>query len=346
MLDRPQRPDPPRTRRVRRLQRARQQRPRHRRDRPRHPAGADQHPGGAARRDRPLDPRAIPASSATASPRTRRTPLGSRSRYSAACRRSVSAVTVMAAGAPRQIMNEWTTEPEEILETFAAEMRANMRHYSIWPATTPSIIPQQLREHLQAAGWSKTDIAEFIHERARIHRREWADVGKGAVVRDRGDSDLSRAGIARSAAGHRRRRAGRRLRRRHPALARPQEPRRDRWPSAPVSTANRRRTETPPTSGARAWTFEVLDPTNEAAPPVGQLGAAPGARCAARPSASSPTARKAPRASSPISTGCCASDFGVANVVTRVKSNYSAPADGTSSAEIANWDAVVTGIGD
>ena len=40
--------------------------------------------------------------------------------------RAASAVTVMAAGAPRQIMNEWTTKPEEILETFAAEMRANI----------------------------------------------------------------------------------------------------------------------------------------------------------------------------------------------------------------------------
>jgi len=100
----------------------------------------------------------------------------------------VSAVTVMAAGAPRQIMNEWTTNPEEILETFAAEMRANMRHYSIWPGNYVLIIPPQLREHLQAAGWSKTDIAAFIHQRARIHRREWADAGKGAVVRDRGDT--------------------------------------------------------------------------------------------------------------------------------------------------------------
>ena len=63
----------------------------------------------------------------------------------------VSAVTVMAAGAPRQIMNEWTTEPEEILETFAAEMRANMRHYSIWAGNYALIIPKQLREHLQAA---------------------------------------------------------------------------------------------------------------------------------------------------------------------------------------------------
>jgi hypothetical protein len=100
----------------------------------------------------------------------------------------LSAVTVMAAMAPRQIMNEWTTKPEEILETFAAEMRANLRHYSIHPGNYALIIPKQLREHLQAAKWSKTDIANFIHERARIHRREWADVGKGAVVRDRGDS--------------------------------------------------------------------------------------------------------------------------------------------------------------
>ncbi|MBX3499324.1 MAG: hypothetical protein KF889_07765 [Alphaproteobacteria bacterium] len=102
--------------------------------------------------------------------------------------REASAVTVMAAGAPRQIMNEWTTKPEEILETFAAEMRANLRHYSIHPGNYALIIPRQLREHLQTANWSKSDIAAFIHERARIHRREWADVGKGNVVRDRGDS--------------------------------------------------------------------------------------------------------------------------------------------------------------
>ncbi len=100
----------------------------------------------------------------------------------------VSAVTVMAAGAPRQIMNEWTTEPKEILETFAAEMRANLRHYSLHAGNYALIVPKQLREHLQAAGWTKADIADFIHERARIPRREWADVGKGAVVRDRGDS--------------------------------------------------------------------------------------------------------------------------------------------------------------
>ena len=94
----------------------------------------------------------------------------------------------MAAGAPRQIMNEWTTKPEEILETFASEIRANMRHYSIWPGNYAIVVPKQLRDHLQAANWSKQDMAEYIFERARIHRREWAEVGKASIVRDRGDS--------------------------------------------------------------------------------------------------------------------------------------------------------------
>ncbi|MEM6703081.1 MAG: hypothetical protein AAF690_10265 [Acidobacteriota bacterium] len=99
----------------------------------------------------------------------------------------VSAVTAVAAGAPRQLMNEWTEEPEEILETFAAEMRANMRHYSIWPGNYTIVVPPQLRRHLEGAGWSKRDVARFVFERAQIHRRDWARAGKGAVVRDKGD---------------------------------------------------------------------------------------------------------------------------------------------------------------
>src|SRR5262249_28037242 len=58
----------------------------------------------------------------------------------------VAAVTVMAAMAPRQVMNEWTTDPREILETFAAEMRANQRHYSIYGGNYVVVIPKQLRE--------------------------------------------------------------------------------------------------------------------------------------------------------------------------------------------------------
>ena len=102
--------------------------------------------------------------------------------------KGTSSVTVMAAMAPRQIMNEWTHAPEEILETFAAEMRANQRHYSIYGGNSVVVIPKQLRDILQAAGWSKADVGRFLYERARIKRAEWGDVGKGAVVRDRGES--------------------------------------------------------------------------------------------------------------------------------------------------------------
>lgn len=102
-----------------------------------------------------------------------------------------SAVTVMAAGAPRQLMNEWTTQPEEILETFVAEMKANMRHYSIWPGNYAIVVPPQLRAHFEAAGWSKADIRSYVFEHARIRRRDWAECGKGAVVGDRGDREYA-----------------------------------------------------------------------------------------------------------------------------------------------------------
>ncbi|MEM7324246.1 MAG: hypothetical protein AAF531_14245, partial [Actinomycetota bacterium] len=103
----------------------------------------------------------------------------------------VSAVTVFAAMAPRQIMNEWTTDPEEILDTFVAEIKANMRHYSIWAGNYALVVSPQLRHHFEEAGWSKRRIQEHVHRHARVHRREWADVGKGSVVLDKGDRDYA-----------------------------------------------------------------------------------------------------------------------------------------------------------
>src|SRR6059036_2592464 len=97
-----------------------------------------------------------------------------------------SAVTVMAAGAPRQIMNEWTHDPEEILETFAAEMRHNMLTYSVWAGNYALIIPKQLRELIVAAGWHKHDIREYIYRAARVLRGDWATVGKANIVHRRG----------------------------------------------------------------------------------------------------------------------------------------------------------------
>ena len=93
-----------------------------------------------------------------------------------------SAVTVMAAGAPRQIMNEWTADPEQILETFAAEMRHNMLTYSVWAGNYVLVIPKQLRDLLVAAGWQKRDIREYIFRSARVVRSDWATVGKANIV--------------------------------------------------------------------------------------------------------------------------------------------------------------------
>jgi hypothetical protein len=93
-----------------------------------------------------------------------------------------SAVTVLAAGSSHQLMNEWTREPRELLETYAATMRANLLTYSIWAGNYAIVVGPQHREVLQAAGWSKRDVREFIHERARVTRGEWRSVGKGAVV--------------------------------------------------------------------------------------------------------------------------------------------------------------------
>ena len=102
-----------------------------------------------------------------------------------------SSVTVMAAGAPRQFMNEWTTRPEEILDTAVAEIRANMRHYSIWPGNYALVLPPQLRAHFDAAKWTKADVRAYVFEHARVRRDEWASVGKGSVVGDRGEREYA-----------------------------------------------------------------------------------------------------------------------------------------------------------
>jgi hypothetical protein len=101
----------------------------------------------------------------------------------------VSSVTAVAAMAPRQIMNEWTTDPEEICDTIAAEIRANQLHYSIWAGNYTVVVPGQLRQHFNDAGWSKADIRNYVFQKARVKRGEWAGVGKGSVVKDRADRE-------------------------------------------------------------------------------------------------------------------------------------------------------------
>jgi hypothetical protein len=94
----------------------------------------------------------------------------------------VSAVTVLGAGSPHQIMNEWTREPKEILDTYAAAIRANMLTYSIWPGNYFIVVPKQHRQVFAAAGWNRKDVREYVHECARVRRGEWRTVGKAAVA--------------------------------------------------------------------------------------------------------------------------------------------------------------------
>ena len=92
-------------------------------------------------------------------------------------------------------------------------------------------------------------------------------------------------------------------------------------------------------------TFRVLDPTPGAAPPVGKLA----------PRLDTLKGKKVGF----ISNGkegtkgffrhleqILKDDYGVAEVVFRTKSNYSAPADRHIADEIKTWDAVVSGLGD
>jgi len=93
-----------------------------------------------------------------------------------------SAVTVMSVESPHQVMNEWTHDPREILDTYAAAIRANMLTYSIWEGNYAIVVPKQHRQTFVAAGWGKREIREYVYETAHVKRTEWRTVGKAAVA--------------------------------------------------------------------------------------------------------------------------------------------------------------------
>jgi hypothetical protein len=104
-----------------------------------------------------------------------------------------SAVTVMAVESPHQIMNEWTHEPREILDTYAAAIRANMLTYSIWEGNYALVVPKQHRQIFAAARWTKREIRQYIFETARVARRDWRSVGKAAVAGRKDEDTIYRA---------------------------------------------------------------------------------------------------------------------------------------------------------
>jgi hypothetical protein len=99
----------------------------------------------------------------------------------------------MAVESPHQIMNEWTHDPREILDTYAAAIRANMLTYSIWEGNYAMVVPRQHRQIFAAAQWSKRDIRHYVYEAARVTRRQWRSVGKTAVAGRRDEERVYRA---------------------------------------------------------------------------------------------------------------------------------------------------------
>ena len=104
-----------------------------------------------------------------------------------------SAVTVMQVESPHQIMNEWTHDPKDILDTYAAAVRSNMLTYSIWEGNYAFVIAKQHREIFAAAGWNKQDIREYTFEAATVKRGEWRLVGKAAVAGRKDEAQVYRA---------------------------------------------------------------------------------------------------------------------------------------------------------
>jgi hypothetical protein len=91
--------------------------------------------------------------------------------------------------------------------------------------------------------------------------------------------------------------------------------------------------------------FRVLDPTAEKTAPVGKM--APRLdTLAGKTIGFISNGKKGTKGFFDHLDRILREEYGVADVVMRTKSNYSAPADPQIVAEIRRWDAVVSGIGD
>ena len=91
--------------------------------------------------------------------------------------------------------------------------------------------------------------------------------------------------------------------------------------------------------------LHVLDPTNEARPAIGSLAARPASLAGATVGIISNGKEGTDGFFTHLSQ-MLREQLGVAEVMRRVKSNYSAPADRDIVDEIRRWHAVVTGVGD
>ena len=92
-------------------------------------------------------------------------------------------------------------------------------------------------------------------------------------------------------------------------------------------------------------TFRVLDPTPEKAPPAGELATRLDT-LEGKTIGFISNGKEGTKGFFGHLDRVLREEYGVARVVSRTKSNYSAPADPHIVAEIRNWDAMISGIGD
>ena len=92
-------------------------------------------------------------------------------------------------------------------------------------------------------------------------------------------------------------------------------------------------------------TFRVLDPTPEKSAPRGQLAPRLASLQGSRIGFIS-NGKEGTKGFFAHLERLLREEHGVADVVSRTKSNYSAPADAAIAAEIKSWNAVISGIGD
>ena len=91
--------------------------------------------------------------------------------------------------------------------------------------------------------------------------------------------------------------------------------------------------------------FAVLDPTNERTAPLGQLAPRLGSLRGKTVGFIS-NGKEGTKGFFRHLEQMLKDDYGVAKVVLRTKTNYSAPADPHIADEMKRWDAVISGLGD
>lgn len=77
-------------------------------------------------------------------------------------------VTVVPTEAPRQVANHLVEDPERLLLTFAAAMRAPNTFMTGKRGQGVVVLGHEHREAIVAAGWRRADVQQYLHEHSKI----------------------------------------------------------------------------------------------------------------------------------------------------------------------------------